>query len=64
MSDIKVLEESRSKVIKIYNSIYIYTSRPILLAIYIENVLVSAIKINLVNNLFKTLSTSSKLFYY
>jgi hypothetical protein len=56
-----ILEKLGFTSLKIDNSVFIHKSNPIILAIYIDNILVFALKILLVNNLYKDLSRTSKL---
>ena len=57
----RILEQIGFKSLKIDNSIFIHTSKPIVLATHVDDILVFASNIILVNNLYKELSSISKL---
>lgn len=57
----RILETIGFKPLKIDNSIFIHTIKPIILATHVDDILVFAKDITLVNNLYKELATSSKL---
>jgi len=56
-----ILKKLEFTSLKIDNSVFIYKRDPIILAIYIDNILVFSNNITLVNNLYKDLSRTSKL---
>ena len=57
----KILEELEFKSIRIDTSIFIHKYKPIILATHVDDILVFAKDISLVNNLYKDLTSSSKL---
>ena len=57
----RILEELEFYSLKIDTSIFIYKEKPIILATHVDNILVFAKDISLVNSLYRDLTTTSKL---